>query len=369
MSSERRMAEMPSASLRCILFLVGVAPTAVATLRAAACGADQSWVGTRVYHNVSVGADGNNERRFLMTAPPGNPTEPKPVLVAFHGYGNSAMQIAQEEKFDAIARKRGFVVVYPEGLDDVPDELDRTGNPFKSMSWQSWNSADQEVICNHKTIESNGYYPACYKSCEAKGLCKHSKPQSNPCYWSTCVDDEQFVRAMLDSISKKVCVDTSRIFGYGVSNGGMLLYKSSISKQFRALVIAKALPFAKEKDEQLHVPQGVAGVLQILASNDGIVPRLGGESSEGYLYKDPNSTLRALCGGAISRSSTKKSIDGLSCEEIEKCSTAQVVSCSFVGNHFTITPGKEFMFDFFDRFKSSDAIHTEAIHSTKPSQV
>ena len=55
------------------------------------------------------------ERTFLMTVPRANPQEPKPLLFAFHGYGDSALEIASEHKFDEMAQQKGFVVVYPDG--------------------------------------------------------------------------------------------------------------------------------------------------------------------------------------------------------------------------------------------------------------
>jgi poly(3-hydroxybutyrate) depolymerase len=54
-----------------------------------------------------------------------------------------------------------------------------------------------------------------YQSCKDNGIAK------NTCSWVHCqADDVEFVVALITELSTNLCIDTSRIFSTGVSNGG-----------------------------------------------------------------------------------------------------------------------------------------------------
>lgn len=350
--------------VRNIVFLSVASPQVWA--KSQGCSAESSHVGTRVLHRVSVGDGAKVERTFLMTVPRAKAHEPKPLLFAFHGYGDSATEIAAEHTFDEMAEQKGFVVVYPEGMDDVPDGVNRSGDPFKNETWKSWNSGSQsEATCNRSKATAQNV-TMCYKSCSARGLCSQRSRQANPCFWSTCADDVGFVKAIMDSVSDKACVDRSRIFGYGESNGGMLLYNPGIAAQFRAVAMAQALPLSIQPDSDLKIPQGVEGVLHLRALEDKTMPERGGESDDGWLYKDFQSTMRALCGQRASNK-TAMSPTGLACEE-QMCTSAQVLACSYHGAHAALPPGERhndpFLWDFFERFKSLDQVKEKSTTRT-----
>ena len=49
-------------------------------------------------------------------------------------------------------------------------------------------------------------------------------PGGGNCDWCTCVDDLSFLQQVVDMMLLELCVDQSRVYATGESNGGMLLW-------------------------------------------------------------------------------------------------------------------------------------------------
>ena len=98
------------------------------------------------------------------------PAQPLPVLLSFHGAGSD---VATQESIDEFSSHPSFVVVYPEG---------------------------SLVDANSVVTNVNGWDSAGKK-----------------------VDEPAFVAALLDTLGNAVCIDPSRVFAAGHSNGGMLV--------------------------------------------------------------------------------------------------------------------------------------------------
>jgi pimeloyl-ACP methyl ester carboxylesterase len=94
-----------------------------------------------------------------------------PVDLAFHGAGSSARQMERYTRFNDLAAKEGFLVVYPEAVD---------GN---------WN---------------NG-----------RGIEGVRAQQEN-------IDDVKFARLIVDRLSEVYKIDRSRIYCTGISNGAFM---------------------------------------------------------------------------------------------------------------------------------------------------
>jgi polyhydroxybutyrate depolymerase len=107
------------------------------------------------------------ERHYIVHLPRPARRGPLPVVVLLHGAGGTGRRVAASTGFSAEADRRGFVAVYPDGVD------------------HSWN---------------DGRY--------AGG-----------------VDDVAFVRTMLDTLAREVVVDARRIYAAGISNGSMLAHR------------------------------------------------------------------------------------------------------------------------------------------------
>ena len=75
------------------------------------------------------------------------------------------------------------------------------------------------------TMVEDSLLPTCGQNSRKEPNSRHA----NPCFWSTCADDVGFVKAIVATVAEKACVDRSRIFGYGESNGGMLLYRPEMA--------------------------------------------------------------------------------------------------------------------------------------------
>jgi polyhydroxybutyrate depolymerase len=108
------------------------------------------------------------QRQYLLYIPKSyDPTKPTPVVFSFHGFSSNKNQHQQWSAFDAIADENGFLVVYPQGLS------------FPAR-WNAGNFGEGE---------------------------------DNP-------TDVNFVKAMIKTLAETLCIDQSRIYATGFSNGG-----------------------------------------------------------------------------------------------------------------------------------------------------
>jgi polyhydroxybutyrate depolymerase len=114
-------------------------------------------------------------------------TVPRPLVLDFHGLGEGAILHATTTQFGALAQRDGFVVAFPEG----------TGAPVH------WDTADDS--------------PA------------------NP--------DLAFVRALLARVESTQCIDLSRVYASGFSDGAFMasLLACTMSDRFTAIAAVSGL--------------------------------------------------------------------------------------------------------------------------------
>lgn len=131
-------------------------------------------------------------RWYLLTAPPEAVTEdstpqPLPLVLDFHGLDEGAQIQATMSQFGSLALEEGFVVAFPNG----------TGSPIQ------WDTS--------ATSRSN--------------------------------HDLDFIRAMLTSIEASRCIDLSRVYADGFSDGAYLvsLLACTMSDQFAAIAAVSGL--------------------------------------------------------------------------------------------------------------------------------
>ena len=65
------------------------------------------------------------------------------------------------------------------------------------------------------------------------------------CDCATCADDVLFVEMLLNELERTLCVDTTRVFLTGMSNGAMMVYQlaqSRIASRFAAVVPVSGSP-------------------------------------------------------------------------------------------------------------------------------
>lgn len=143
----------------------------------------------------------DEERYYLLTVPEGTDDAPAPVVFDFHGLMEGAELAAKASQLPELGTEKGFITVVPNGR----------GNP---VSWD--------------------FTP---------------DPGANP--------DMAFVADMLDTLEAEQCVDTSRVYATGLSNGAMM-----------TSAIACAYP------DRFAAVAPVAGVMATCDATDRPVPML-----------------------------------------------------------------------------------------------
>ncbi len=177
--------------------------------------------GGAVEHSVTV--DGIS-RNYLVFAPK-RFDKPLPMVLALHGGGSNARQMERYTRFNDLAAKEGFLVVYPEAVD---------GN---------WN--------------------------DGRGIEGVRSQQEN-------IDDVKFVRTILDRISKVHRIDRSRIYSTGISNGAFMSHRLATEASDLITAIAPVVGgMAPSMAKKFHPDQPVS-ILIIQGDADPLVPIRGG---------------------------------------------------------------------------------------------
>jgi len=271
------------------------------------------------------------------------------VVIDFHGYYDTGQLQAEQSGIKEIADRYNFMAVWPNGLDDTIWEgqdayswnaVGTVESPGPFGDTCKWPAADQW----------NGY--ACHKSCQPSRGCRNSNGfRANGCDCSTCADDLLFVSNLLDDLESKLCVDVSRIFVAGMSNGAMMTYGLAQSKL--ASRIAAISPVAGSPLLGFGaLPSVPMPIMEIHGSKDSIIPaNLSGSyqgevgpnnstvSSDGFYYEQVYLTMDRYaeangCRGELSVHYPTR-FDGdtdLWCVTYEACSK-NTVRCSFTGGH------------------------------------
>lgn len=145
--------------------------------------------------------DDGTERSYRLTVPPAyDGVTPAPLLLDMHGFSSSATQQSALTSMPEVAGGRGYVVVTPQALEiDVPLT---TG----SLTTTFWNIDPAAV--------REGFEP---------------------------VDDLGFLEALLDEVGDTLCIDGSREFVTGMSNGAGMTMALTCGERSR---FAAAAPVA-----------------------------------------------------------------------------------------------------------------------------
>lgn len=141
-------------------------------------------------HSRTVEVDGE-QRRYLVHVPPRyDSAVATPVVLAFHGGGANAENMATFSGLSDTADEAGFIAVYPAG----------SGRFQRMLTFNAGN------CCGHAAAAH--------------------------------VDDVAFTRALLDDLAEVVNVDRRRVFATGMSNGAMMCYRLASELSDRVAAIA-----------------------------------------------------------------------------------------------------------------------------------
>ena len=190
---------------------LGVAAVAAGILAVPAAAMDRS-------EQLRVGG---STRTYSVHVPSGpRPAGGFPVVIAFHGGGMQGAGMRRMTHFDAVADQRGFVVVYPDGID------------------KHWNDG-------RATIRN---------------------PQ----------DDVGFVSAMIDQVERSYPINDHRIFATGISNGALFAERLGCDLSQRIAAIAPVAGTLPTDIASTCRPARKLAVLQIDGTADPIMPYRGG---------------------------------------------------------------------------------------------
>lgn len=164
---------------------------------------------------------GGQDRSFAIHVPYGAPPPGGfPVVLAFHGGGMQGVGMERISKLDAVADRRGFIAVYPDGVNG------------------HWNDG-------RSTIRN---------------------PQ----------DDIGFISALLDRLEQSYRIDKGRIYATGFSNGALFAERLACDLSSRIVAIAPVAGTLPMDMEARCRPARSVAVLQINGTADPIMPFDGG---------------------------------------------------------------------------------------------
>jgi polyhydroxybutyrate depolymerase len=225
--------------------------------------------------------DGQNGREALLVSPEGfdpeTAAEPLPAVIVLHGLGGTAEEMARMAEWPAAARDRGFLAVFPEGVE------------------RSWN---------------------------AGGCCGVAAEEG--------IDDVALLDALVDQLVSEEGVDPDRVHLTGYSNGGMMTFSYSCRRADR---LAGAASVAGTDFDEECQPAGAIPFLQVSGEDDPVVPVLGGDSSFPDLPDTPSveQSVLAVAQGAGCQPPTAAESDGLTRFESTGCRDGAQVRYDVIG--------------------------------------
>ena len=150
----------------------------------------------------SLGGVTEVQRRYLVYVPTPLPAVPMPLVFAFPGRSESAESVALYDtrlRFETLADRDGFMVVYGNGL---PDGLDASEMQFVN----------------------GGFFQGCMAPHDGEGI------------------DVSYVRQILDQLGRELPLDRSRIYATGISAGGGMSFELALEAPDVVAAIAPVVP-------------------------------------------------------------------------------------------------------------------------------
>jgi polyhydroxybutyrate depolymerase len=143
------------------------------------------------------------QRRYLVYAPTSLPHRAVPLVLSFPGYSVSAEAAASYDtrtRFESLADRDGFIVVYGNGLPDRPNARESPAVP------------------------EGGFLQGCLLPHADEGI------------------DVSYVRRIIADIDREVAIDKTRIYATGVSAGGGMAFQLALEAPELVAAIAPVVP-------------------------------------------------------------------------------------------------------------------------------
>jgi polyhydroxybutyrate depolymerase len=186
----------------------------------------------------AVAAAGQNRKYTLIV--PANVTAPLPLLIVYHGGGQTAERARRYTRFDELAAKEGIAVAYPQGLDN------------------NWNDGRITADLSQRAAAS--------------------------------ADDVEFTVQIIAQLEVEHIADPSRVFLTGASNGGMMALRAACELDDR---IAGIAPVVANLPVDWRCAARRMPALFIHGTEDTFMPFPGGRIAEGKTVRDLGQVLSA----------------------------------------------------------------------------
>jgi polyhydroxybutyrate depolymerase len=195
-----------------------------------------------------TGEFGGIGRTWAVYVPSSLPATPVPLVVGLHGGLGSADTFRRDTRFDQLAEREGFIVVFPEAVDGGTVVV-----AGREVSERSWNAI------------------GCCGSAPRRG-----------------VDDIGFVTALVERLTGELPIDRSRVYVTGSSNGAMLT--AAIACRNPGFAAAYVMNAGATMDGGC-APRRAVNLLSIHGDADENVPITGGTGTAGL---QPNMVYPSL---------------------------------------------------------------------------
>lgn len=160
-------------------------------------------------------------RTFYVYLPKNTAAEKRPVLLAYHGAGGTALGLEKISGLSTLAEEKGFVLVYPEGINN------------------RWND----------------------------GRANHNSD----------IADTAFFDAILQTIKGEFKIDPARVYVTGMSNGGLFSFRLACERSNQIAAIAPVVANLGADLSKQCKPSRPLSVLQIVGENDPLMHTEGGQ--------------------------------------------------------------------------------------------
>lgn len=142
--------------------------------------------------------------------------KPVPLVLAFHGAGGTGKAMEQLTELSQLAEQKGFIVVYPDAID------------------QHWDAR------------------------------RRSQPETS--------HDIGFISALIDQVGQAYSLDRSRIYATGFSNGGMFAHRVACELSDKVVASAAVSATMPENLSRTCQPAQPISILLMHGTNDPVVP-------------------------------------------------------------------------------------------------
>ncbi|HEX2905950.1 MAG TPA: alpha/beta fold hydrolase [Phototrophicaceae bacterium] len=210
-------------------------------------------------HSLSL-LHNNLERTYRVYVPKTYTTEgdPLPLIIAMHGASGTGEGIESYSGFDDLADMEGFVVAYPDGLYRI---------------WNDGREGDSRVPAD--------------------------------------LDDIGFISALIDDLTGKLKIDSSRVYATGHSMGGMMAYRLGCELQGKIAAFASvASTFPGYLLDECETTRPIP-MLMIQGTDDSVIPWDGAYQGNTPIYLSAVETAAywALHNGCQSRPEALEGLD------------------------------------------------------------